>query len=492
VLAGEGTSLSLDGKGGYVEIPRGRSLALGEEMTIEVEFLYQPAGGSLPLLSNVDKGRSSRGNYCLRILRRGARINVEFGFEPTSVTDHVYRTKPAEARLGFNHVAVAFRYGDGRSIRMYLNARPVGGSWVQGNGNAKPRPNKWPLLVGASEMGLRGFWRGNIRRLAIWNVLRSQAEVQSDMRALSGKEKGLVGYWMLETDAKDATMNKNHGKRHGGAQFGPPQTPAQPPPLRPMLQGNLRLNLRTRVQPFKGSDTWHQAIVRKEFPVAETAILLCDVWDRHWCKSATRRLNAMIPRMNRVVRFARKRGVQIIHAPSDTMGFYANTPHRLRAMAAPHAKPPKPRSIPSPRLPIDASDGGCDDQPKCRSGRAWKRQHPGIEIAGHDAISDNGREVYNLLRQLGIRNLILMGVHTNMCVLGRSFAIKQMTRWGIRCVLVRDLTDTMYNPRRPPHVSHDRGTELVIEYIEKYWCPSIRSDDLLKVYPPKETAPKPD
>jgi hypothetical protein len=39
----------------------------------------------------------------------------------------------------------------------------------------------------------------------------------------------------------------------------------------------------------------------------------------------------------------------------------------------------------------------------------------------------------------------------------------------------------MYDPREPPYVSHARGTELVIEHIEKYWCPSISSDDLTRV-----------
>jgi hypothetical protein len=73
-----------------------------------------------------------------------------------------------------------------------------------------------------------------------------------------------------------------------------------------------------------------------------------------------------------------------------------------------------------------------------------------------------------------------MGVHTNMCVLNRSFAIKQMVRWGVNIALVRDLTDTMYNPAMPPYVSHDEGTRLVVEYIEKFWCPSLLSDDLLK------------
>ncbi len=84
------------------------------------------------------------------------------------------------------------------------------------------------------------------------------------------------------------------------------------------------------------------------------------------------------------------------------------------------------------------------------------------------------------MQHRGIKNLIIMGVHTNMCVLGRSFGIRQMTRWGVSCVLVRDLTDAMYNPEKVPYVSHKRGTELVVEHIEKYWCPTIMYKDIIK------------
>jgi hypothetical protein len=64
-----------------------------------------------------------------------------------------------------------------------------------------------------------------------------------------------------------------------------------------------------------------------------------------------------------------------------------------------------------------------------------------------------------------------------MCILNRTFAIKQMTKW-VRCILLRDLTDAMYDPQDAPHVSHQQGTELVVEYIEKYWSPTALSEEL--------------
>ena len=73
-----------------------------------------------------------------------------------------------------------------------------------------------------------------------------------------------------------------------------------------------------------------------------------------------------------------------------------------------------------------------------------------------------------------------MGVHTNMCVLGRSFGIRQMTKLGFNAALVRDLTDTMYNPRRRPFVDHAAGTELVVRHVERHWCPSLTSSALVE------------
>jgi hypothetical protein len=122
-----------------------------------------------------------------------------------------------------------------------------------------------------------------------------------------------------------------------------------------------------------------------------------------------------------------------------------------------------------------------------RDTKVWTREHPAIHIRDNDLVSDNGREVYNALRARGIHTLLVAGVHTNMCVLNRSFAIRQMTRWGIKCILIRDLTDAMYNPARRPFVSHQRGTEMVIEHIESYWAPTVTSDELARAL--KQTAP---
>jgi type 1 glutamine amidotransferase len=130
-----------------------------------------------------------------------------------------------------------------------------------------------------------------------------------------------------------------------------------------------------------------------------------------------------------------------------------------------------------PALPIDDSDGGWEG-PLEPGPAPQTHQHEALTIAPEDAIGD-GADVFCLIQQRGIDNVILMGVHTNKCILGRPFGIRQMVYLGKNLALMRDMTDSLYNPERPPNVSHFRGTELVIEHIETYWCPTITSTDLL-------------
>jgi nicotinamidase-related amidase len=194
--------------------------------------------------------------------------------------------------------------------------------------------------------------------------------------------------------------------------------------------------------------------------------------------------------MNQVISASRSLGVMIIHAPSDTMKYYEGTPQRLRMERAPMASSPAPILTRCPRasteernFPIDDTAGGCDD-PILKNWTGpypWTREHPALDVVGFDGVSDNGQEIYNFCKQEGIANVALMGVHTNICILNRAFGIRQMTQLGFQVVLVRDLTDAMYDPRTRPFVSHARGTELVIEHIESRWCPSIMSDDLTRV-----------
>lgn len=248
---------------------------------------------------------------------------------------------------------------------------------------------------------------------------------------------------------------------------------------RPHASGEFTLRLRTQVKPYKGLDHWQETYFEQTFRISETAILICDMWNRHWCAGAAARCEALAVRLNPVLKYAREKGILIIHSPSDTMEAYADWPQRRRIQLVPRIEIPALVDVEEPPLPIDDSNGGCDTDNPIQY-EAWSSQSPLIEIGGFDVISDNGDEIYAYLKQQGIKNILYTGVHTNMCVLGRSFAIRRMTRLGFQCVLLRDLTDAMYDPQDKPFVSHDLGTQRVVQHIEKYWCPSALSSDLME------------
>lgn len=244
------------------------------------------------------------------------------------------------------------------------------------------------------------------------------------------------------------------------------------------------------------------SISKEDWSAKKTAFIVCDVWDAHHSINAVNRMEEFLPRMNEVLVEARKRGATIIHAPSDCMLAYEDHPARKRVLTLAHVKPTAPgisewvMRIPSELgaiYPVDQSDGGEDDDPAAHQawaakleaegrnpGMPWKAQHPGIEIdSEQDYISDQGGEVWNVLEAKGIENVILVGVHTNMCVLGRPFGLRQMVRQGKRVALMRDLTDCMYDPDQWPHVDHFTGNDLVMAYIEKYVCATVTSDQII-------------
>jgi len=212
------------------------------------------------------------------------------------------------------------------------------------------------------------------------------------------------------------------------------------------------------------------------------AVVICDMWDRNWSRAANERAEPLARQIDRFITRARAVGMTVIHAPSETMKFYEGSPARVRVLAIEQAPFPVKRPHEDPPLPIDHSDGGSDTNlgnEKIHTA-VWTRQCEAIHIdEERDYISDDGAEIHSLMRARGVDTVLLCGVHTNMCILNRSFAIKSFASRGIDIVLLRDLTDALYNPGKSPYVSHDEGTALVIGYIEKFWCPTATSAEIL-------------
>ena len=250
-------------------------------------------------------------------------------------------------------------------------------------------------------------------------------------------------------------------------------------------QDKLIIKLRERVLIERTENKFQLNEKDVDWNPNKTSIVIIDMWDNHHCKSAARRVAEMAPHMNRVINAARDKGVFVIHAPSDCMDAYNNTIQRKRAEQSSFVKAnvsfqwnyfnPNKEGYLSPELEKEGCS--CDPPKPCGpSYKAWNRQIETIDIHDADAISDNGQEIHNLLERRNIDNVIIMGVHANRCVLGRPFGIRQMAYTGRNVVLCRDLTDSYH---RDPG-KHFAGLKLIIQHIEKYWCPTMTSASITK------------
>jgi hypothetical protein len=78
------------------------------------------------------------------------------------------------------------------------------------------------------------YWKGYIDEVSIWNVARSQSDIQNTMFGpLAGSENGLVGYWNLEQGyggptVYDVTSGGDNGTIYG-ATWSPNNAPNAPP-----------------------------------------------------------------------------------------------------------------------------------------------------------------------------------------------------------------------------------------------------------------------
>jgi hypothetical protein len=111
----------------------------------------------------------------------------------------------------WQHVAVTM--GDG-TLRLYIDGVPDG---VLDNSQI-PMNSTQPLNFGQEHsLNFTGWsFDGQIDEIRIWNVTRSQKQLQRSMsKRLRGREKGLVGYWRFDdgtgATAFDATKNNLDG-----------------------------------------------------------------------------------------------------------------------------------------------------------------------------------------------------------------------------------------------------------------------------------------
>ena len=197
----ENAALALNVDGG-VEVPHHDELNPTEAITIEAWVWRDNASACETVV-----GKNFHESYWLGFCSGAIRFypsggSIEDG--TTSIPAHTW-----------THVAVTY---DGATVRYYINGQPDGTD-ANASGLAT---NDSPLGIGTDPETGYDF-DGFIDEVRIWDRVRTQADIQSNMRAQISSGAGLVAYWRLNGNAEDSAWagHASNGTLTGSAAYTP-------------------------------------------------------------------------------------------------------------------------------------------------------------------------------------------------------------------------------------------------------------------------------
>lgn len=216
----------------------------------------------------------------------------------------------------------------------------------------------------------------------------------------------------------------------------------------------------------------------EKIEASRVGVIAVDVWNFHWCKTATMRVDAIVPRLNLALEGARALGMTVMLCPSDVVENYVGFPQREKVLAMAKVPVPAVMEVSCPPVP-DAGGCACGRE-RCAVNYGWDGMHPALRIGDEDLMPDTQAEVYAICKERGLTHLIYVGFHTQVCLLGKPMGLKAMKSAGLECVLARDMTDAHpgYDPAR--NFTPDLNTEQVVEHFEKHLAATIHFEEELR------------
>ncbi len=182
-----GNALALDGDQDYGTVGDRPSLSFeGPEDQMTVEAWIRHDGSSDADAMILDKTEGNKG-YELRLVGSGEEVPVRFdwgnfGGSITSNTNIAANT--------WTHVAAV---NDGNELHLYVNGTHDN---TNSDGGTGVSDGATPLQFGTTEAANEQFFSGRIDEVRIWDVARTETEVEDHYRQeLAGNEDGLLAYF---------------------------------------------------------------------------------------------------------------------------------------------------------------------------------------------------------------------------------------------------------------------------------------------------------
>jgi nicotinamidase-related amidase len=213
-------------------------------------------------------------------------------------------------------------------------------------------------------------------------------------------------------------------------------------------------------------------------PLEQTALVLVDVWDRHYLKDTEARAEVVIDEsLVPLLAQCRQAGMTVIHAPApqhakkhpNWVGVEKETLTKKRVDWPPpnfrsksgqfkqYSRPAEPRAAELARL------------------RANLTIHPQALPFEDEPVVATGEELHQVCKQSGILFLFYVGFNTNACILTRDYGTVAMSRRGYEIILVRDCTTGMESCQSQATMGQTKGAVLFLEMFGQY---SVTSQEL--------------
>lgn len=200
--------LELNGASGYIEVPHNPVLNPTTGFTFEAWVRITDVHGcsSIAGKSYLQAWWVGICGTTLRSYLRGTATGSRFdsGTVPAGV---------------WTHIAVTW---DGATRRHYVNGVQTGAI-----AEGAPTTSTAPLRIG-SDVPWQFTPSGSIDEVYLWNVARTQAQIQADMAGpITGPVQGLIAVWSFNGNGRD-TVAVYNGTPTGEVSFGAPAPPAGP------------------------------------------------------------------------------------------------------------------------------------------------------------------------------------------------------------------------------------------------------------------------
>ena len=191
--------LFVEGHSQYVNVPHSSSLNLTTSFTMEAWVNY--SGENIII---IDKGNYDY-PWCLNPFNNASKM----GYYMRNTNTWYYSTAPVPQGIN-THVAITL---SGGTLTFYINGVESGTAT-----GISTFQDALPMNIGRQQpSGCQcNHFNGTMNELRIWNVARTQTEIQSNMAgSVPTNSAGLVAYYKLDersgVTVNDATANANHG-----------------------------------------------------------------------------------------------------------------------------------------------------------------------------------------------------------------------------------------------------------------------------------------